>query len=945
MLVYDERAEPAWRERPPSVAAILVSHDGATWLPKVLSAMATLDHAPNAWHAVDVSSTDGSADLLRQSFGAERITYAPSGTGFGQAVRLGLAEVERTDWVWLLHDDVAVTPGTLSALLDEATSDDDIAVVGPKIREWPSLRRLLEVGIGITGTASRETGLETGEPDAGQHDWAEDVLAVNTAGMLVRRDVWDALGGFDPELPLFADDLDFGWRVNLAGHRVRVAPAAVVFHAEASKRRVRATSAGDVPHHERRRAQMFTVLANVSTRRFAWQYVRLFFGTLLRFVGQLLTRYPEGAADELLALRAIYLHPGRLKRARAWRRRTATRVHDDIAHLFPPWWLPYQHSWDGAVETVNAMVRPETIETAGRRTYLEDGEDPDDLEISAGPPLWRRRPWLTTVVALTVLSFIAGRGLGLDLSGGSLLRAPATAAGWWDLVVLGGEDIGLPTNAFAPPYVLLLALASAPVWFVPDLVVWTLLVTGPVLAGLTAHRLGRLLIEGRPARIIAAVSYALVVAAGGAIDQGRIGTVVGLIVAPIIVNVTLQLVETPGWQKSLRLGLWVAIGTAFAPVLLPMSLVGFVVVLATRWYDPDRRAVAASAGLAVAIALVLLGPWVVQRGLNPWRMWWDAGLAVSADPSLLTAVFGGWSGPGSAPGWMLIGVVVLGALALVPELTRTEVRWAWGVGLIALVAGVLGHAVTYGTASGATGLLPTLAVPGGVFAGAMIAAAAMASVELEFLPRGLTLGLVGVALVFPLLAAGHWLATGVNDPLDADTDAAVPEYLAAREGSTLVVKGDLDEGVRYRIVRAGGEQLGEESMWRDSERAADVRAAVDRLLSSPSADDVAALLDSGISAIYLPNADDDLAARVDAAPSLHPSGSGSAESRVWTLDGDIATTDVDTPWWRVLGGLAQVVIWLLALALTAPVRRHAEPEPYPEDIEPTPEPAGRRVRA
>ena len=51
-----------------------------------------------------------------------------------------------------------------------------------------------------------------------------DVLAVGTAGALVRRDVWDALGGLDPLLPLFRDDLDLGWRVNAAGHRVVVVP-------------------------------------------------------------------------------------------------------------------------------------------------------------------------------------------------------------------------------------------------------------------------------------------------------------------------------------------------------------------------------------------------------------------------------------------------------------------------------------------------------------------------------------------------------------------------------------------------------------------------------------------------------------------------------------------------------------------------------------------------
>ena len=298
-----------WLDDPPTVGAVLVAHNGAAWLPKVLASFADMFQAPQAWRVVDVSSTDGCADLLRDSFGAERITYAPSGTGFGEAVRLGIEAMPRTDWVWLLHDDASVLPGTLAGLLDVATSADDIAVVGPKIREWPSLRRLLEVGLTVTNTGSRETGLETGEPDAGQHDRPRDVLAVTSAGMLVRRDVWDELNGFDPALPLYFDDVDFGWRVARAGYRTRTAPGGVMFHVEASRRGTRRLTAGDVPHWEPRRAALYTLLANTSAPHVWWQHIRLFVGSLLRVLGFLIGKDPESASDELLALRAVYLHP------------------------------------------------------------------------------------------------------------------------------------------------------------------------------------------------------------------------------------------------------------------------------------------------------------------------------------------------------------------------------------------------------------------------------------------------------------------------------------------------------------------------------------------------------------------------------------------------------------------------------------------------------------
>ena len=86
----------------------------------------------------------------------------------------------------------------------------------------------------MTGSGRRVTDLERREHDQGQHDGVRDVLGVSSAGMLVRRDVWDALEGFDPTLPLFRDDLDFCWRAHRRGERVLIATDAVLHHREAS---------------------------------------------------------------------------------------------------------------------------------------------------------------------------------------------------------------------------------------------------------------------------------------------------------------------------------------------------------------------------------------------------------------------------------------------------------------------------------------------------------------------------------------------------------------------------------------------------------------------------------------------------------------------------------------------------------------------------------------
>src|SRR5690606_25036902 len=68
----------------------------------------------------------------------------------------------------------------------------------------------------------------TDELDQAQYDVQSDFLAVAAGGMLVRRSVWTALGGFDPGLPSVDAALDFSVRARLAGHRVVGVPSARV---------------------------------------------------------------------------------------------------------------------------------------------------------------------------------------------------------------------------------------------------------------------------------------------------------------------------------------------------------------------------------------------------------------------------------------------------------------------------------------------------------------------------------------------------------------------------------------------------------------------------------------------------------------------------------------------------------------------------------------------
>ena len=162
------RSEPALPVPAVDVTAVLVAHDGAVWLPEVLSCLAASTSPPRRVICVDTGSIDTSRELLQAAHGS--VLSLPRGTGYGAAVAAGLVGAAPAGWVWLLHDDCAVEPGTLSALLAHAADSPSAVLLGPKVRDWADPRVLVEVGVTTDAAGHRETRLERQEYDQGQHD-------------------------------------------------------------------------------------------------------------------------------------------------------------------------------------------------------------------------------------------------------------------------------------------------------------------------------------------------------------------------------------------------------------------------------------------------------------------------------------------------------------------------------------------------------------------------------------------------------------------------------------------------------------------------------------------------------------------------------------------------------------------------------------------------------
>ncbi|GAA1972362.1 hypothetical protein GCM10009798_36900 [Nocardioides panacihumi] len=911
----------------PSVALLVVSHDGSRWLPTVLEGIRSQTVAPTRVVAIDTGSKDESPQLLREALG--ELHVVKSSTTFPEAVDLGL-ELLRDDpagWLWILHDDSTPDPRALEWLLTAAEADPSFDILGPKLREWPSLRRLLELGVTISGTGRRETGLERGEYDQGQHNDVRTVLAVNTAGMLIRREALERLGGFDPQLPMFGNDIDLGWRAARAGMRTMVVPDAVVFHAEAAHRGARRTPlTGRHTHYQERRAALYTLLVNARARALPFQVVRLFFGTLLRMVGFLLVRSVGEALDELAALLNVYVRPGPVLAARRARRALDVADPREVRRLLAPPWLPYRHGLDFVGDVAGALTN-QASDVAERRRAAAAERDPASFaarrqaEIEAGDAYdgdailrdtgvvarFLTNPVALLLAVVVIALLVATRTAFGTVVGGGLSPTPDGAGHWWRLIVESWHPIGQGSEVPAPPYLLPLALLATLLAGNPDLAVTAVLVLAPPVALWGAWRLlrvvGRLLsIKGSPRWLVlwGATSYALVPLVAGAWGDGRLGPVVAAATLPWAAHAALGFADPVAdrrWRAGWRSGLLLALIVAFTPVawLFCVVLAG-VVLLAARFLVRGGgmlgdRSVWGPPAVALGVPVVLFAAWWLPALLHGagHGLLLDAGIPPTPAPSGWGLALGRLPDLG-APWWLGLVLPVLAVVALVPARTRVPVLVCWVVGLVAAAVALVLSLVTFNlgaeTSPAATSFLLVLVQGAAVVA--IVIGAQGALVGLRGPLRAAAAGLAIVALVVPLGGLA-WAVAGDHGALGDAPPADVPAYMlqAAAEGpehGILVLHGSVAAGVRYSVVRGDGVTLGEDEILALTPEDTGFSTLVQEFVSRPDQHTVDGLAAAGIQYVVQPAPSDPaVSAAIDAASGVTQASAQRRSTRAWQL--------------------------------------------------------------
>jgi len=217
----------------PTVAVVIPNWNTAGHLPACLSSLAEQGVALETM-VIDNGSEDGSLAYLERE-GVPHVAL-PENVGFAAAVNLGAARTS-APLVLALNADTMVEPGCIEALVAALAADPGLGGVQPRILQLEgeaavrstASARLYSAGQALTRDG-RAFELGMGEEQRPEHLARREVFGVCGAACLLRRELFERLGGYDESYFAFYEDVDLNVRARIDGRRFGYVPEAVVWH-------------------------------------------------------------------------------------------------------------------------------------------------------------------------------------------------------------------------------------------------------------------------------------------------------------------------------------------------------------------------------------------------------------------------------------------------------------------------------------------------------------------------------------------------------------------------------------------------------------------------------------------------------------------------------------------------------------------------------------------
>jgi GT2 family glycosyltransferase len=199
-----------------TIALVTVAHNSSHVLDEFLRALAPGRRPGDRVVVVDSGSADFDASSAITAEHGEEMIRIVANVGFGTATNRGVAQARGADWIAIVNPDVEVDFTRLRSLVRIA-EDHDLDLIGPSLLD--------RSGDAIQNARNLPTALNRKLPAPETRGSGEVIPAQSMSGccMVLRRDLFQEVGGFDERFFMFAEELDFHLRLLRMGRSIGVA--------------------------------------------------------------------------------------------------------------------------------------------------------------------------------------------------------------------------------------------------------------------------------------------------------------------------------------------------------------------------------------------------------------------------------------------------------------------------------------------------------------------------------------------------------------------------------------------------------------------------------------------------------------------------------------------------------------------------------------------------
>lgn len=219
------------------IAVIILNWNGAKLLREFLPSVCATTNADIADVIVaDNGSTDDSLEILAREFPAVKVLALDKNYGFAEGYNRAI-KATGYKYTVLLNSDVKTGECWLEPLYDYCEKNPEVAACQPKILSYTEPDKFEYAGaaggfidkLGYPFCRGRIFG--TVETDNGQYDTAPiDIMWATGAALMVRTDVYLAVGGLDAKFFAHMEEIDLCWRIHLAGYKIKAVTSGTVYH-------------------------------------------------------------------------------------------------------------------------------------------------------------------------------------------------------------------------------------------------------------------------------------------------------------------------------------------------------------------------------------------------------------------------------------------------------------------------------------------------------------------------------------------------------------------------------------------------------------------------------------------------------------------------------------------------------------------------------------------